>query len=65
MIEYDRYIINDERVNIEVKYAMEPHPLSPHGDDDFGYQVMKNSIRQVWTEAVVSPGKPVVTAFIQ
>ncbi|KAL8595180.1 hypothetical protein ACOMHN_013853 [Nucella lapillus] len=56
VIDYDRYIINDDRVKIEVKNSIDPHPLSPYGDDDFGYQVMKNSIRQVWTDAVVAPG---------
>ncbi|KAK7102398.1 N-fatty-acyl-amino acid synthase/hydrolase PM20D1.2-like [Littorina saxatilis] len=56
VIDYDRYIIDDDRVTLEVKSSMEPHPLSPHGDEDFGYQVMKNSIRQVWIEAAVAPG---------
>ena len=55
-MEYDRYIINDDRVTLSVENFIEPHPLSPHGDNDFGYQVMKNSIRQVWTDAVVAPG---------
>lgn len=56
VIDYDRGIINDDRVKIEVKNFIDPHPLSPHGDKDFGYQVMKNSIRQVWADAVVAPG---------
>ena len=56
VMDYDRYVINDDRVAIEVKSSMEPHPVSGSGDGDFGYQVMKNSIRQVWTEAVVAPG---------
>ncbi|KAK7489673.1 hypothetical protein BaRGS_00019068 [Batillaria attramentaria] len=56
VIDYDRYIIGDDRVEIVVKGAMEPHPIAPSGPDDFGYQVVKNSIRQVWTEAVVAPG---------
>lgn len=61
MIDYDRYIISDDRVKIEVKSSMEPHPVSPHGEEDFGYQVVKNSIRQVWAEAVVAPGKKLVS----
>ncbi|KAJ8301966.1 hypothetical protein KUTeg_020953 [Tegillarca granosa] len=56
IIDYDRQIINDERVQIRASYSMEPHPLSPYGDEDFGYQTIKNSIRQVWKEAVVAPG---------
>ena len=61
VIDYDRYIINDDRVKIEVKSAMEPHPVSLYGEEDFGYQVMKTSIRQVFSEAVVAPGKEPVS----
>ncbi|XP_076447510.1 N-fatty-acyl-amino acid synthase/hydrolase PM20D1.2-like isoform X2 [Babylonia areolata] len=56
VIDYDRYIIGDDRVKIELKGSIEPHPQAPHGDHDFGYQVVKNSIRQVFTDAVVVPG---------
>ena len=61
VIDYDRYLINDDRVKIEVKSAMEPHPVSLYGEEDFGYQVMKTSIRQVFSEAVVAPGKELVS----
>ncbi|XP_067683021.1 N-fatty-acyl-amino acid synthase/hydrolase PM20D1-like [Haliotis asinina] len=56
VIDYDRFLINDDRVQIEVKYAQESLPMSPYGSDDFGYQVIKNSIRQVWKDTVVAPG---------
>ncbi|KAK3610576.1 hypothetical protein CHS0354_009016 [Potamilus streckersoni] len=56
VIEYDRQIINDDRVQITVLYRQEALPISPSGDNDFGYQTIKNSIRQVWTESVVAPG---------
>nr|XP_022296834.1 N-fatty-acyl-amino acid synthase/hydrolase PM20D1-like [Crassostrea virginica] len=56
VLEYDRKIINDDRVKIRVLVAMEPHPMSPYGDEDFGYQTIKNSIRQIWTNATVVPG---------
>ena len=56
VLEYDRKIINDDRVKIRVLAAMEPHPMSPYGDEDFGYQTIKNSIRQIWTNATVVPG---------
>ncbi len=54
-------LINDERVEMEVKYSMEPMPLSPYGPEDFGYQTVKNSIRQVWKSAVVAPGETKMT----
>ncbi|XP_046355018.2 N-fatty-acyl-amino acid synthase/hydrolase PM20D1-like [Haliotis rufescens] len=56
VIDYDRKLINDDRVQIEVKYSQESLPLSPYGPDDFGYQVIKNSIRQVWKDTIVAPG---------
>lgn len=57
VIDYDRKIINDDRVKIRVKYSLDPLPISPVGDDDFGYQTIKNSIRQVFPVAAVAPCK--------
>uniref|UniRef100_A0A0B6ZFW3 Peptidase M20 dimerisation domain-containing protein n=1 Tax=Arion vulgaris TaxID=1028688 RepID=A0A0B6ZFW3_9EUPU len=56
VIEYDRNVIGDSRVIIESEYEMEPHPTAGHGDSDFGYQVLKSTIRQIWPKAVVVPG---------
>ncbi|XP_069142745.1 N-fatty-acyl-amino acid synthase/hydrolase PM20D1.2-like isoform X1 [Argopecten irradians] len=56
VIEFDRQLIGDDRVKISVESSMEPLPMSPYGDFDFGYQTVKSSIRQVWTEAAVAPG---------
>ncbi|XP_061195408.1 N-fatty-acyl-amino acid synthase/hydrolase PM20D1-like [Saccostrea echinata] len=56
VLAYDRKIINDDRVKLRVVTSMEPHPMSPYGDEDFGYQTIKNSIRQIWTNATVVPG---------
>ena len=58
VIEYDRQIINDERVHIDVMSSTEPHPISPSHDESFGYQNIKTSILQVWKarDVVVSPG---------
>ncbi|KAL5014571.1 hypothetical protein ScPMuIL_008841 [Solemya velum] len=55
VIEIDRQIIGDDRVRIEAKYRMEALPISPCGKEDFGYQTIKNSIRQVWNDTVVAP----------
>lgn len=59
-MEYDRKLINDERVKIRVVSSMEPHPMSPYGDEDFGYQTIKNSIRQIWGNATVVPGMYII-----
>lgn len=56
MIDYDRNLISDSRVQISVKISMEPHPVSPYGDGDFGYQAIRNTIHMVWKDAVVAPG---------
>ena len=57
VIEYDRRIINDDRVKIRVVSSMEPHSISPSGEEDFGYQTVKNSIRQIWNGTLVAPGE--------
>ncbi|XP_060070411.1 N-fatty-acyl-amino acid synthase/hydrolase PM20D1.2-like isoform X1 [Ylistrum balloti] len=56
VIDFDRQLIGDDRVKITVESSMEPLPMSPYGDYDFGFQMVKSSIRQVWTEAAVAPG---------
>lgn len=58
VIEFDRQVVNDERVNIELVNQFEPHPISPTDDESFGYQNIKTSILQVWKskDVVVSPG---------
>lgn len=63
-MEYDRKLINDDRVKIRVVSSMEPHPMSPYGDEDFGYQTIKNSIGQIWGNATVVPGKLIFTKVI-
>lgn len=49
-------MINDDRVKIKLVYEMKPHPMSPCGEEDFGYQTVKNSIRQIWNNTHVAPG---------
>ena len=45
-------------MKIETVTIAEPHPISPYGDEDFGYQSIKSSIMQVWdyTGVTVVPG---------
>lgn len=56
VIEFDRRLINDDRVEIEIKDDfIEPHPISPYGLDAFGYQTIKKSIEQVFPETITIP----------
>ncbi|XP_076350589.1 N-fatty-acyl-amino acid synthase/hydrolase PM20D1-like isoform X1 [Tachypleus tridentatus] len=55
VLEYDQNLINDQRVEIEVLDSIEPHPISPHGDDVFGFQVLRKSIHQVFPTSAVAP----------
>ncbi|XP_031566346.1 N-fatty-acyl-amino acid synthase/hydrolase PM20D1.2-like isoform X2 [Actinia tenebrosa] len=56
VVEHDRYCINDKRVNIRLARHTLPSPVSPWDKSAFGYQVVSESIRQVFPEATVAPG---------
>ncbi|XP_064633429.1 N-fatty-acyl-amino acid synthase/hydrolase PM20D1.2-like [Lineus longissimus] len=56
VIEYDRQVINDVRVNITMQDGDDPHPMSPYDETTFGYQIIKKSISTIFQEAVVAPG---------
>ncbi|CAG2208599.1 PM20D1 [Mytilus edulis] len=56
IIDYDRAIINDDRVKLSVEDSMVAASGSPSGENDFGYQIISNSIRQIWTNATTAPG---------
>ncbi|KAH9523726.1 hypothetical protein Btru_040736 [Bulinus truncatus] len=55
VIRYDKAVIADDRVKIDVLTEMEPHPVAGYGKKDFGYQVLKTSIRNIWPKSVVIP----------
>lgn len=57
-------LINDERVEIVISKASEPHPVSPHGDFDFGYQMIKQTVEQVYDSTAVVPGKSYRFVFL-
>lgn len=56
VIGFCRKIIQDERVQLNVKYSMEASFTSPFGDDSFGYHTIKNSIQEVFENVIVVPG---------
>ena len=59
VLEYDRKIIADDRVQIEVVDGHEPVAVSPYGDGVFGFEVIRTSIHQVWLHhnVTVAPGE--------
>ena len=62
VIAYDKYLINDPNVELEIKGdAVEPHPISPYDSEAFGFQTIKRSINQVFTETIAIPGVFVAT----
>ncbi|XP_013396028.1 N-fatty-acyl-amino acid synthase/hydrolase PM20D1 [Lingula anatina] len=59
VIDYDKAVINDERVQIKLSRSVmnrEPSPISPTGPEDFGYQIIRSSVKQVFPDAVTVPG---------
>jgi len=57
VIEYDRQLINDDRITVEKQgLPVTPHPISSYDSNAFGYQIIKRSIRQVFSGSVVIPG---------
>ncbi|XP_022797505.1 N-fatty-acyl-amino acid synthase/hydrolase PM20D1.2-like [Stylophora pistillata] len=56
VLEHDRRCINDDRVNIRVVQSEKPSPLSSWDKHSFGFQVISQSVRQVFPEVGVSPG---------
>ncbi|CAN7937221.1 unnamed protein product [Ixodes hexagonus] len=42
-------------MSVQVVSSMEPHPVSPHGPEDFGYQIVASSAGQVFPGVVAAP----------
>lgn len=62
VIEYDHQLINDDRVSIEILgLPISPHPISAYDSKAFGFQIIKHSIRQVFSGAAVIPGIMIAT----
>ena len=56
VIEYDRRLINDERIELTIKGdSIEPHPISPYDQQSFGFETIHKSIQQVFANTVVIP----------
>ncbi len=62
VVEYDKQLISDERISVEVQgLPIAPHPISPYDNNAFGFQVIKRSIRQVFSGSIVIPGIMIAT----
>lgn len=56
VVERDQKLLSGlPNVSLEVLYAMEPHPVSPHSQNDLGFRVITCSIRKMFPEAVPVP----------
>lgn len=56
VLEYDRLLIADERVQLRVVHGDNPQPISEFDDKAGSYWAIHKSIRQVFHKAVVAPG---------
>lgn len=62
VVEYDKNLINDDRVEIKIKGdSVDAHPISPYSSDSFGYETIKKSINQVFADTIVIPSIMIAT----
>lgn len=56
VLEIDRQLLGGlPNVSLEVLYAMEAHPVSPHSEDILGYRAIACSVRKIFPEAIPVP----------
>nr|XP_033774720.1 N-fatty-acyl-amino acid synthase/hydrolase PM20D1 isoform X3 [Geotrypetes seraphini] len=57
VLELVRATIADDRVKISVQEAFNPLPVSPYDEDSFGFQVIRHTIHEIFSEVgAVAPG---------
>ncbi|TRY84764.1 hypothetical protein DNTS_027446 [Danionella cerebrum] len=49
-------IISDKRVEVEFVSGFDPLPISSYEEDTFGYQILKKTVLDVFSEVTVAPG---------
>ncbi|XP_037571775.1 N-fatty-acyl-amino acid synthase/hydrolase PM20D1 [Dermacentor silvarum] len=60
VVELDRQLLGGlPNVSLEVLYAMEAHPVSPHSEQDLGYRAIACSVRKIFPEAIPVPAMSV------
>ncbi|KAL1484621.1 hypothetical protein MTO96_032493 [Rhipicephalus appendiculatus] len=56
VVERDRQLLNGlPNVSLEILYAMEAHPVSPHSHNDLGFHAIGCSVRKIFPEAIPVP----------
>ena len=55
VLEHDRNVINDDRVNITVRRHFEPPKVASYSSDSIPFQIIANSALDVYPEAKVAP----------
>ena len=53
-LEFLKKTVNDKRVELEVVYGNEPSRISETTGTE-GYEILRNTIREVWNDVIVSP----------
>jgi len=56
IIEHDKHVIDDDRVEIKTKGYFPPPPISPYSNDAVPFQVIANSALEVFPGAHITPG---------
>lgn len=56
VLEYDRQVINDPRVNIKVLEYYPPTPVSPYGEDIPAFHLIASCVKQIYPSSVIAPG---------
>lgn len=44
-------------MKVDFVSGFDPLPISSYDEDTFGYQIIKKTVHDIFTEATVSPGK--------
>lgn len=56
VLEFDKKIIDDPTIQVEISgHHFEPTPTAPYCDDCYGYQLIKQSVLQVYPGTIVVP----------
>ncbi|CAH1249077.1 PM20D1 [Branchiostoma lanceolatum] len=55
VMEFDRKVINDPRVKLNVINNRPPSPTSPYGKDSPTYMMLQETIQQIYPDALVTP----------
>ncbi|KAH6942770.1 hypothetical protein HPB50_010089 [Hyalomma asiaticum] len=56
VLELDQQLLGGlPNVSLEVLYAMEAHPVSPHSERDLGFRAIACSVRKIFPEAIPVP----------